>query len=54
MFGWVGRYDSEQQRAGCPLSRASWIGGQGTSPKEQKTQQSPAFGRRSAPHPVHS
>jgi hypothetical protein len=26
------------------LARASWIGGQGTSPNEQNTQQSPGFG----------
>jgi hypothetical protein len=29
------------------------IGGQGTEPYEQKTQQSPNFGRSSVPHPVH-
>ena len=32
----------------------AWIGGQGTEPYEQKTQQSPAFGRRSSPQPVQS
>jgi hypothetical protein len=31
-----------------------WIGGQGTLPNEQKTQQSPAFGRSSSPQPVQS
>ena len=37
------------QQPGPPPARASWIGGQGTSPKEQKTQQSPLSGLRSAP-----
>jgi hypothetical protein len=32
---------------------AACIGGQGTEPKEQKTQQSPALGRSTAPHPSH-
>lgn len=31
-----------------------WIGGHGTLPYEQNTQQSPAFGRRSSPQPVQS
>lgn len=31
------------------LRRALCTGGQGTEPKEQKTQQSPGFGRKSAP-----
>ena len=39
-----------QQHAGDWLAR----GGQSTSPNEQKTQQSPAFGRKSVPHPTHS
>ena len=30
------------------------IGGQGTDPYEQNTQQSPFFGRNRAPQPVHS
>jgi hypothetical protein len=29
-------------------------GGQRTSPNEQKTQQSPGFGRKSVPQPTHS
>jgi hypothetical protein len=33
-----------QQRWSC------WIGGHGTDPYEQKTQQSPGFGRSIAPH----
>ena len=38
----------EQHPVGGPSpSAASWIGGHGTDPKEQKTQQSPAFGRSS-------
>ena len=32
----------------------AWMGGHGTEPYEQNTQQSPAFGRNIAPHPVHS
>ena len=39
-----------QQPDSSPLARASWIGGQGTSPKEQNTQQSPGFGFIRAPH----
>lgn len=34
--------------------RLSWIGGQGTDPKEQNTQQSPTFGRNRVPQPSHS
>lgn len=30
------------------------IGGQATDPYEQKTQQSPAFGRSNTPQPAHS
>jgi hypothetical protein len=37
--------DSGRQIGGrIALARASWIGGQGTSPYEQNTQQSPGFG----------
>lgn len=32
----------------------SWIGGQGTSPQEQNTQQSPGFGCSNSPQPVQS
>lgn len=35
-------------------ARDSWIGGQGTSPYEQKTQQSPALGLSSTRQPSHS
>ena len=40
-----------QQEASGP---ASWIGGHGTVPEEQNTQQSPVFGRKTAPQPVQS
>src|SRR5262245_3640580 len=33
--------------------RSAWIGGHGTEPYEQNTQQSPCFGRSIAPQPVH-
>ncbi len=33
---------------------ATWIGGQGTVPYEQKTQQSPFLGLRSSPQPLQS
>ncbi len=44
-------------RYGCPQAapppaRSAWIGGQGTAPYEQKTQQSPGFGRNVVPQPV--
>jgi hypothetical protein len=32
----------------------AWTGGHGTEPYEQKTQQSPAFGFKTVPQPVHS
>lgn len=35
-------------------SFSAWTGGQDTEPYEQNTQQSPAFGRKSTPQPVHS
>jgi hypothetical protein len=31
-----------------------WIGGQGTVPKEQNTQQCPGIGRRTVPQPLQS
>jgi hypothetical protein len=46
--------DHEQQAAGSPLPRASCTGGQGMSPNEQKTQQSPGFGFMRTPQPGHS
>jgi hypothetical protein len=33
-----------QQPVEAPSARTSWTGGQGTSPNEQNTQQSPGFG----------
>jgi len=33
--------------------RSAWIGGHGTEPYEQNTQQCPCFGRNIAPQPVH-
>jgi hypothetical protein len=33
--------------------RSAWIGGHGTEPYEQNTQQSPRLGRSIAPQPVH-
>jgi hypothetical protein len=35
-------------------ARCACIGGHGTEPYEQKTQQSPGFGRNLSPQPVHS
>lgn len=46
-------HDLQQRWGAPPLRRASWIGGQGTSPYEQKTQQSPCLGRRVVPQPEH-
>jgi len=40
-----------------PVSQQSspcWMGGQGMVPYEQKTQQSPGFGRKTSPHPLQS
>jgi hypothetical protein len=34
--------------------KSFWRGGQGVSPNEQNTQQSPGFGRNSVLHPTHS
>jgi len=45
------RQDSLQQRSWPPLS---WIGGHGTVPNEQNTQQSPGLGRSSVPQPLQS
>jgi hypothetical protein len=42
------------QHSGVPVcpGRSVWIGGHGTEPYEQNTQQSPAFGRSVTPQPV--
>jgi hypothetical protein len=45
------RYSSFAQQ---PDARWSCIGGHGTDPWEQNTQQSPLFGRNLVPQPVHS
>jgi hypothetical protein len=49
-----GIQDAPQHLALPPAARASWIGGHGESPYEQKTQQSPCKGRSTAPQPLHS
>jgi hypothetical protein len=46
-----GAPSDRRARPSCP---ASCIGGHGTSPKEQNTQQSPAFGLSIAPQSLHS
>lgn len=43
------RFDAWTQQGFC-----CWIGGHGSVPNEQSTQQSPAFGRSSSPQPVQS
>ena len=43
---------ADQQHAAPEAS--AWIGGQGTLPKEQKTQQWPLFGRSRTPQPLQS
>ena len=45
---------AQQEAPGTPgtLDCAAWIGGQGTEPYEQNTQQSPAFGRSVTPQLV--
>jgi len=37
----------------APTACCTWIGGHGTVPQEQKTQQSPGFGRSIVPQPRH-
>jgi hypothetical protein len=37
-----------------PILADACMGGQGSEPYEQNTQQSPGLGRRRVPHPVHS
>jgi len=52
----VVRHDRLPRAAPCrPASpeRSAWIGGHGTEPYEQNTQQSPVFGRSVAPQPLH-
>ena len=45
---------SVQQDGELPVARLACTGGHGIEPNEQNTQQSPAFGRSSVPHPTHS
>ena len=52
MAGLAHRPHLTPRDAGPLAARPSWTGGQGTEPWEQKTQQSPGFGRSVAPHPV--
>jgi hypothetical protein len=47
-------YLVQQEAAALSPERSAWIGGQGTEPYEQNTQQSPRFGRSRTPQPVHS
>ena len=51
----VGMTASRLLRRGHQQHRSldACTGGQGTSPKEQKTQQSPGLGRSSSPQPSH-
>jgi hypothetical protein len=46
-------YPAQQEGAHASPERCAWIGGHGIEPHEQKTQQSPRFGRSSTPQPVH-
>jgi hypothetical protein len=43
-----------QALAVLPPNLSAWMGGHGTDPYEQNTQQSPALGFKSTPHPWHS
>jgi hypothetical protein len=45
-------YRTQQEVASGSPERSAWIGGHGTEPYEQNTQQSPDFGRSVAPQPV--
>ena len=51
-FGCHDNYPAQQRGAPVSPERSAWIGGQGTEPYEQNTQQSPDFGRSVAPQPV--
>ena len=54
MFAAIRRASLQRQQLPIPLLRSSWIGGHGTEPYEQKTQQSPAFGRSKVPQASHT
>ncbi len=50
---WAGcGYPTARQQP--PVAGTIWMGGHGTEPYEQKTQQSPSFGLNSVPHPLHA
>ena len=52
-FGWD--VDQRAESAGWHVGVSpAWIGGHGTEPYEQNTQQSPGFGLKSSPHPAQS
>src|SRR5262249_16637048 len=44
---------AQQEAVPVWAERSGWMGGHGTEPYEQNTQQSPCFGRNIAPQPVH-
>jgi hypothetical protein len=46
-------YPAQQEPARDSPKRSAWIGGHGTEPYEQNTQQSPDCGRSIVPQPVH-
>jgi hypothetical protein len=46
-------HSAQQESASVSPYRCPWIGGHGTEPKEQNTQQSPSFGRSITPQPEH-
>jgi hypothetical protein len=52
MLSVINPYRRQQEFAPSSPERSAWIGGHGTEPKEQNTQQSPCFGRKVAPQPV--
>jgi hypothetical protein len=47
-----GGYPARHEAMPVSPERSAWIGGHGTEPYEQNTQQSPGFGRSVAPQPV--
>src|SRR5712664_2367589 len=49
----IADYSQHDEAPGSP-ARWAWIGGHGTEPYEQNTQQSRAFGFSFVPQPVHS
>src|SRR5262249_10160650 len=53
MIGHLTTQPAQQEAAPVSPERSAWIGGHGTEPYEQNTQQSPCFGRSIVPQPVH-